>query len=95
MRFATDENFDGRILNGLRMRLPTLDIVRVQDSEMYQRPDPELLDWLAQENRILMTHDVSTMPGFVYERVKNGLLVPGIIEVGEDVPIANAIGTSW
>jgi hypothetical protein len=43
MRFATDENFDGRILNGLRARLPDLDIVRVQDTEMYQSPDDKLL----------------------------------------------------
>lgn len=36
MRFAADENFDGRILEGLRARMPELDIVRVQDTEMYQ-----------------------------------------------------------
>ena len=29
MRFAADENFDGRILDGLQARLPELDIVRV------------------------------------------------------------------
>lgn len=32
MRFATDENFDGRILSGLRVRLPDADIVRIQDT---------------------------------------------------------------
>ena len=31
MRFAADENFDGRILDGLKARLPDLDILRVQD----------------------------------------------------------------
>jgi hypothetical protein len=30
MRFAADENFDGRILTGLRGRLPSIDIVRIQ-----------------------------------------------------------------
>lgn len=44
MRFAADENFNGPIYNGLRKRLPDLDIVRVQDTVMYQAPDPDLLE---------------------------------------------------
>jgi hypothetical protein len=60
MRFAADENFDGRILDGLRARMPHLNIVRVQDTEMYQSPDDKLLEWLAAEERILLTHDVRT-----------------------------------
>ena len=91
MRVAADENFDGRILDGLRARLPTLDIVRVQDTEMYQVSDPELLDWLALEGRILLTHDVRTIPGFVYERVRSGRAVPGVVEVNRNTPIGQAI----
>lgn len=91
MRFATDENFDGRVLSGLQARMPDLDIVRIQDTEMYQAPDDKLLEWLAQENRILLTHDVKTMPRYVYERVKSGLFVPGVIEVPQDTPIGLAI----
>ncbi len=65
MRFATDENFDGRILQGLRARLRELDIVRIQDTEMYKSPDDKLLKWLADEGRILLNmmcarcHDLS------------------------------------
>jgi hypothetical protein len=91
MRFATDENFDGRVLSGLRQRIPDLDIVRVQDTEMYQSHDPALLEWLATEDRILLTHDVKTMPGFVYARVRDGLSVPGIIEVSDKVPIGEVL----
>ena len=81
MRFAADENFDGRILNGLRVRLPDLDIVRIQDTEMYKSSDDDLLVWLANHGRILLTHDVRTMPRFVYARVRAGESVPGLIEV--------------
>lgn len=91
MRFATDENFDGRILNGLRARLPELDVVRVQDTQMYQAPDDELLTWLADEGRILLTHDVRTMPLFVYERVRAGYPAPGVIAVHKSTPIGIAI----
>lgn len=91
MRFAADENFDGRILNGLRIRLPDLDIIRIQDTELYQSPDDELLAWLASEERILLTHDVQTMPRYVFERVEAGESVPGVIEVHQDTPIGTAI----
>jgi hypothetical protein len=91
MRFAADENFDGHILNGLRARLPELDVVRVQDTVMYQSPDDKLLVWLADEGRILLTHDVRTMPRFVYERVHARQPVPGVIEVHKDTPIGVAV----
>lgn len=92
MRFATDENFDERILKGLLARIPALDIVRIQDTEMYQAPDDRLLAWLADEERILLTHDVNTMPRYVVERVRSGLPVPGVIEVHKKTPIGTAIG---
>ena len=91
MKYAADENFNRRILVGLRARLPELDIIRIQDTEMYQAPDPELLEWVATEKRILLTHDVKTIPAYVYERVRLGQPVPGIIEVHDDTPIGQAI----
>ena len=81
MRFLADENFNGKVLTGLRIALPEIDVVRVVDTEMYQSPDPELLEWAAQQGRILLTHDVQTLAGFAHDRVKAGLRMPGVIEV--------------
>jgi hypothetical protein len=89
--FAADENFDGHIIDGLKARLPTLQVLRVQDTQMYQSSDPELLDWLTRENRILLTHDAKTMPNFVYERVCAELPVPGVILVNRSTPLGQAI----
>jgi hypothetical protein len=91
MRFAADENFDGRIFDGLRERLPALEIVRVQDTIMYQAPDPQVLEWAAQEDRVLLTHDVQTLINDAYDRVKRGLPMPGVIEVHKDTPVGQAI----
>ncbi|MBE0703251.1 MAG: hypothetical protein IH582_08795 [Afipia sp.] len=65
--------------------------MRVQDTEMNGSSDDELLVWLADEGRILLTHDVRTMPRFVHERVRAGQAVPGMIEVHKDTPIGVAI----
>ncbi|MDQ7028158.1 MAG: DUF5615 family PIN-like protein [Anaerolineae bacterium] len=90
MRFLADENFDGMLFAALLNILPDLDILRAQDTEMLQSSDPELLEWAANEGRILLTHDVQTITRYVYERVKAGLPMPGVIEVR----ITQSIGIS-
>jgi hypothetical protein len=91
MRFLADENFNGDILHGLLQANPDLDILRVQDTEMYRTPDPQLLEWAAQENRILITHDKKTIPGHAFERVAAGLFMPGVIEIKRDEPLSELI----
>ncbi len=91
MHFLADENFDNRILKGLRRAIPYIDIIRVQDTEIYQAPDTIVLEWAAKTNRILLTRDAETMIGFAYDRVKAELPMPGIVEVSDKLPIGKAI----
>ena len=58
IRFLADENFNGKILRSLRRDYPEVDVVRVQDTAIYGATDPQVLEWAAQEGRILLTHDV-------------------------------------
>ena len=91
IRFLTDEDFNRRILRGLRRRIPSLDIVRIQDVGLITKPDTEVLEWAANENRIVLTHDVTTMSKHAFDRVTENLPMPGVIEVSQDVPIGEAI----
>ena len=91
MRLATDEDFNNRILRGLLRRRPELDIVRVQDAGLAGQGDAEVLEWAAREGRVLLTHDVTTMKRYVDERVAAGLLMPGVFEVSQQIPISQAI----
>lgn len=81
LQFLADENFSGHVLRGLRRREPSLNVVRVQDLGLTGLSDPDLLDWAARHERIILTHDVNTMIGFAYKRVEAGASMPGIIEV--------------
>lgn len=74
LRFVADENFYFRIVQGLRRRLPSLDIVRVQEMGIAGISDPDLLAWAAEAHRLLVTHDARTMAGFAYKRM--GLACP-------------------
>jgi predicted nuclease of predicted toxin-antitoxin system len=91
MRFLADENFSNRILRGLRREQAEVDIVRVQDTEIFGADDPTVLAWAAAEERILLTHDVRTMPKYAYERVRAGQPMPGVIAVHLDAPIGAVI----
>lgn len=91
MRFLADENFDNRILAGLRRRQATLDIIRVQDTDLLGADDPAVLAWAAAEDRILLTHDAATIPYFAYQRIEAGEAMPGVIEVPYHLPIGSMI----
>jgi len=88
---AADENFNHDIVRGLVRREPDLDIVSIQDVGLSGADDAKVLDWAAQEKRVLLTHDVSTLTHYAYERVRAGLSMPGIFEVSRAVPLGRAI----
>lgn len=91
VRFLTDEDLNSAILDGLRFRLPELDIVRVQDVGLRTFRDPRILQFAVDNGRILITHDVSTMRGFAIQRIISGKPMPGLIEIGQNYPIGSAI----
>lgn len=88
---VADENFNNDIVRGMLRRKPDLDIVRVQDVGLSNEDDRVILEWAAKEGRVLVTHDVTTITNFAYERVRAGLPMPGVIEVDDDLPIGQAI----
>lgn len=72
-------------------RLPELDIIRVQDTDVATASDPTVLEWAAAENRVLLTHDVSTMTYFFKQHLEKGLYSPGILFIPQTLPIGHAI----
>lgn len=91
-KFLTDEDFDNRILRGfVRLYSSSLDIVRVQDVGLSGTDDPSVLAWAAQEERILLTHDLKTMPQHVAKAFSSGQSTAGVIVVQQSTPIGEAI----
>jgi Domain of unknown function (DUF5615) len=91
LRLVSDENFKGDIVRGLVRRHSELDIVRVQDVGLMQTPDPDILEWAASQGRVLLSHDVSTVPPAAYQRIGDGKPMPGVFIVPDRMPIAQAI----
>ena len=59
----------------------------MQDVGLDGTDDPTLLAWAANTSRVLLTHDVSTITAYAYDRARNGDSMPGVFEVSRDVPI--------
>jgi len=64
LRLLIDHDFNDRILQGLQIRVPDLDAVAARMLGFERTLDPTLLAWAAAEKRIVVTHDVQTMPGY-------------------------------
>ncbi len=91
LRLITDENFDGRIVRGLLLRKPDLDLVRVQDSGLSGADDAEVLQSASEQRRVLFTHDRKTVPRHAWERVEAGLPMSGVFVAGAELPIPQVI----
>jgi Domain of unknown function (DUF5615) len=91
LRLAADENFKGQIFRGLLLRIPNLDIVRVQDESIAGGDDPQLLQWAEEQSRIVISHDRRTLPYFAYQRVREGKRVAGVFIVYPHMAIGQAI----
>jgi hypothetical protein len=91
IKLLADENLDNTIIRGLLRRTPDVDIVRVQDIDLSGADDPVVLEWAADKGRILLTHDVTTITRYAYERLVNNLAMPGVIEIHTDASIGRVI----
>jgi predicted nuclease of predicted toxin-antitoxin system len=78
LRLLIDEDVHGDIVNGLRRRQPTLDLVRVQDVGLRHTPDPLILEWAAQQGRVVVSVDKKTLAVDAWARVARGLPMPGV-----------------
>jgi hypothetical protein len=77
---VSDENFNNDIVRGLLRRNSDLDIVRIQDVGLRGEEDPVILEWAANEERVVL-------------RVFHGLAHDGaglrieLEEIGAAVPV--------
>ncbi len=53
--------------------------------------DPSVLQWAADQGRIIITHDISTLAKHALARVAAGQPMPGVFEVRSVAPIGQAI----
>jgi predicted nuclease of predicted toxin-antitoxin system len=78
LRLLIDEDVHGDIVDGLRRRQPALDVVRVHDVGLNHTPDVLILEWAAQQGRVVVSVDKKTLAVHAWDRVARGLPMPGV-----------------
>jgi hypothetical protein len=78
LQLLTDEDVHGEIVDGLRRRQPGLDPVRVQDVGLAHTPDPIILEWAAERGCVVVSVDKKTLAVDAWERVAQGMAMPGV-----------------
>ncbi len=76
VRFLADEGFFHAVTRQLHAR--GVDVVTAQEAGLVGVPDLDVLEWAANDERIVITSDVSTMPDHAYGRMQSGLPMPGL-----------------
>jgi hypothetical protein len=75
----------------LRLRLPQLDCLVVQEIGLGGCDDATLLAWAADHDRIHATHDLNTVVRHASNRIRQGSPMAGVIIVPEQIEIGRAI----
>ena len=91
IRYLFDEDFNGRIIRGVRRQTTTLNTLTIREIGLKEATDPAILEWAAAEGRVVVSHDHRTMRAYAEERLRVGLSMSGLILVRQDYPLGQAI----
>jgi hypothetical protein len=90
VRFQADVNLNQIILRAACRREPALDFQTAEVAGLAGLPDPEVLARTAEESRVLVTHDLQTMPhhfaAFITTRPSAELLL-----IPQHLPLVSAV----
>ena len=78
IKLLADENLHNILVRGVFLQEPSVDFCRVQDVGLRGIDDPALLQWAAEQDRIVVSHDTNTLIQFAQEQVQKGEKMPGL-----------------
>src|SRR5687767_4532206 len=84
-------NLNGNIISGLRESQTPVKLVTAKEAGLMAHPDSELLEWAAEQGRVVVSSDENTMIAEAYERVRRGSAMPGVIIVPQGYSVGDAI----
>jgi predicted nuclease of predicted toxin-antitoxin system len=89
-RFLADASLNNAIVTGTLRAEPSIDFLSAHAAGLEGVPDDEVRETAAEQGRILVTHDLKTMPAH-FGRFAGHSTSPGIILISQRTPVAEAI----
>src|SRR5438105_11199510 len=91
MKYQADNDLDQRIIDAVIRQVPECDFKTAVEARFHTgSSDPEILRHAAEEGRIIVSHDLKTLPrhfgNFIEQNVS-----PGVIIIRQEVAIRDAV----
>jgi Domain of unknown function (DUF5615) len=90
LRFQADADLNQVIVLGLLRREPAIDFKTATEAGLEGLKDPNVLALAAAEGRILVTHDIRSMPGHFATFIQTSTS-PGVFLIPQHLPVAVAL----
>ena len=91
VRFLADADLNKAIVSGVLLREPSLDFLAAQPAGLRRMTDPEVLALAAQQQRVLVSHDVGTMPAHFRAFRNAGRHTSGVFLLPQSLDVRTAI----
>ena len=90
-KFLADQDLIDHIVTGVLRRDPLIEFVRARDVGLATAPDPDVLEYAANQSLIVVSHDANTMPAAAIDRLLAGKLLSGLFLVRQKQAVAPVI----
>lgn len=91
IRFLADADLNKAIVNGVLRHEPSIDFLTAQAAGLRRLKDSEVLALASERQRVLVSHDVSTMPTHWRAFHDAGNRSPGVFLIPQSLEIGRAI----
>jgi predicted nuclease of predicted toxin-antitoxin system len=91
IQFLADADLNRAIVDGCLRQERAIDFARASEAGLPGRKDPEVLTIAANLGRVLVSHDISTMPVHFEGFLRAGSRSPGVLLISQTVSIRDAI----
>ena len=92
IRYLADADLNKAIVRGVLRREPSVDFLTAHAAGLRSMTDLEVLALAAEQQRVLVSHDVGTMPAHFREFGSAGKRSAGVFLVAQSLDVAAAIG---
>jgi hypothetical protein len=89
--YLADNDLNDAIVVGMRRREPAAVFARLRDLGLATWADPDVLDFAAAENWIVVSHDFNTMREAANTRLTAGLPMSGLLLASQRTAVASII----
>lgn len=91
IKILTDEDFSHSVIRGVRLKLPDIDLITVQQAGLRTASDGRILKFAADTGRVVLSHDENTMIAAASLRLRDNLPMPGLLLAPQQTPVGRLV----